>query len=37
MWLRNFNHRYNVALLHLHALSGVGNLARVIRVSVDRL
>jgi hypothetical protein len=33
----NFNHRNNVSPVHLHALVGVGNFTKVIRVCADRL
>jgi hypothetical protein len=33
----NFNHRYNVSPIQLHALLGVGNFTKVVRVCADRL
>jgi hypothetical protein len=33
----NFNHRYNVSPVHLHAFLGVGNCTKVVRVCIDRL
>jgi hypothetical protein len=37
MWFGNFNHRYNVSPVHLHALLGVGNFAKVVRMCADCL
>jgi hypothetical protein len=33
----NFNHGYNVSPVHLHALLGVGNFTKVVRLCANRL
>jgi hypothetical protein len=33
----NFNHRYNVSPIHLHALFGMRICTKVVRVCADRL
>jgi hypothetical protein len=33
----NFSHRYNVSLIHLYAVLGVGKFTVVVRVCADRL
>jgi hypothetical protein len=33
----NFKHCYSVSPVHLHALFGVGNFTKVVRVCADRL
>jgi hypothetical protein len=33
----NFNHRYNVSPIHLHAVLGVGNFTKMVHVCADRL
>jgi hypothetical protein len=32
-----FNQRYNVSAIHLHAILGVRNFTKVVRVCADRL
>jgi hypothetical protein len=33
----NFDHRYNVSPIHLHAILGVGNFTKMVSMCADRL